>query len=95
MPGHVLLVNVHFYQQSINVPSQSDAYVVASEAQGIGEGDVEVAADCFQGGIVQIAFRIGILKADGWRHNAVPEGKHRYNGFGSAGGTEHMAGHRL
>ena len=75
--------------------TEGDAGVMAAEAQGIGNGHADRALHRLQRRVVQVAGRIGMDEADGRRNDAVAQRQRGGQQFHGAGGTDHVAGHRL
>ena len=66
---------------------------MASKAEGVGDGDVEIGLDGLVGGIVKVAFRIWLIQSDGRRDDAGVEshdGGDKFDATGSAEGMTHL-----
>src|SRR5579863_1101425 len=69
--------------------------VVAAEAECVAEGDADFARHGFADGVAEIAIGIELGDVDRRRDDAMDDGEHGRDGFGGAGGAQHMACHAL
>src|SRR6266545_182679 len=77
-------------------PAREDrAGVVTAEAEGIVEGDADLAPDRLAEREVDVAGRIALRDVDGRRHDAVDEAEDRGDRLDGRGGSQEMAGHAL
>ena len=68
---------------------------MTAEAERVGDGNVDRHFDRLVRGDVQIAFRIGLLVADGRRNDALADGHDARNRLDRSRAAQQMAGHGL
>ena len=68
---------------------------MSAESEGVGYSKSEIRLDSHVRCVVEVALRIGSVKIDGGRANAVTQCEYSSYRFGGAGSTEHVTGHRF
>ena len=66
---------------------------MTAEAQGVGDGDVEIDVSGCVWRIIEVALGIGLVETDGWWDDACVEGHgadHQLDATGSAEGVTHL-----
>ena len=64
---------------------------MSAEAQGVGDGDVQIHLERFVRRVVKVTFRVGFIQADGRRYNTVVQSHHTDDKLDGTSGAEGMA----